>query len=141
MLPLAHIATAMLMARAAKASTPSAVLGALAPDLIDKPPAWVMKVTPSGRYFGHSLPFGVLVTLASTRLLGRSVGLGFGLGYLAHLGGDIGGPMPWLMPFVRYDYPKDHHFQFRPTPAQLAAEGLGLGLILFLSLRRPKHES
>ena len=133
MLPLAHIGTAMLVAKVARSSTTFAALGALAPDLIDKPPAWVARMTPSGRYFGHSLPCCLLLTVTLMRTSGRDAGLGFGVGYLSHLAGDSEGFVPWLMPFVAHDGPKDDHFPLEFSRQLLAREAVGLALILLLA--------
>lgn len=69
--------------------------GALAPDLIDKPLAWVFGVVPGGRAVAHSFLFGVplavLVLAVARRLDREGVGLGFGVGYLSHSPLDIVG--------------------------------------------------
>ncbi len=138
MLPLAHVGTALILAKAARASTSFAVLGALTPDLVDKPPAWVLKVTPSGRYVGHSLLSCLLLSLVALKLFGRRASLGFGLGYVGHLAGDVESPVPWLMPFVKYDLPEDHHFYLELSPQLLAREALGLGVIACFAWRSLK---
>jgi hypothetical protein len=138
MLPLAHVGMVILISRAARADTPSAVLGALTPDLLDKPLAWIIKVTPSGRYFGHSLLCCLLLSLMLVRFSSRRAGLGFGLGYLTHLAGDIEGHVPLLMPFVAYDHPRDDHFDLRLLRRLLLREAMGLALIIFFASRSRK---
>ena len=136
MLPLAHIGTAVLASRVARLNVPCAVLGSLAPDLLDKPAAWVVKLTPSGRHFGHSLLSCVLLSLPLAKCAGARAGLSFGLGYLSHLLGDSEGPVPWLMPFVRYDYPQDNRFHLELSRRLLVGEAAGLALIAFFARRR-----
>lgn len=141
MLPLAHIGSALVLAKAARASGPFAALGALAPDLVDKPLAWVLKVTPSGRYFGHSLLSCLLLSLPLLKFCGHSAGLGFSLGYVAHLRGDTEAPVPWLMPLVEYDIPEDHHFQLELSPRLVVQEALGLAVIAFFVARSRRENS
>lgn len=68
-------------------------LGALFPDLVDKPLAWQFGLVETGWGPAHSAfvaaPVVVLVhALARRRGAGR-VGLAFGVGYLLHLPGDV----------------------------------------------------
>ena len=79
-----------------------AVVGAaLAPDLVDKPLAWVVAVLPGGRSLGHSI-FTAVSVIALAIGIGRRLELrGFGAavatGYLTHLFADV------LYPFVVKD--------------------------------------
>lgn len=141
MLPLGHVGTAVLLTKVSRTVTTFGVLGVLTPDLIDKPPAWILKVTPSGRYIGHSLGSCLLLTLALFKFFGRNAGLGFGLGYLAHLAGDIGGHVPWLMPLVAYEHPRDERFQLELSPRVLATEAAGLAVIVLSALHSGKGTS
>ena len=141
MLPLAHVATAILLGRAARAPTGFAVLGSLAPDLVDKPPAWVMKLTPSGRYLGHSLPSCLVLSMAAAAVFGRRAGVGFGLGYLSHLVGDAEGAVPWLMPLVPYDLPQDRRFPVKLSRSLLLREALGLTLIVLFVRGRGRNRA
>jgi membrane-bound metal-dependent hydrolase YbcI (DUF457 family) len=70
---------------------PWLVVGALAPDLVDKPLAWSLGVLPGGRTLAHSLLGAVVVVWLARRTSARlesQVGLVFGVGYLSHLLGD-----------------------------------------------------
>jgi hypothetical protein len=131
-LPPGHIATALVASRLARADAPAAVVGALAPDLIDKPLAWVLHVIPGGRYLGHSLAAAVVVSSAVGSLRGRRAGVGFAVGYLAHLVGDRpgGGHVPWLMPFVPYKTPRERRPDLRLGWRAWAFEVLSLLLII-----------
>ncbi len=104
MYPLAHLAASLLVNEAYRGNRVSAAAGALVPDAIDKPLAWVLGVTPSGRYAAHSLAGASILTLATLRLGGRRRGASFGASYLCHLVFDVWGDghVPWLMPFKTY---------------------------------------
>lgn len=63
-------------------------LGALLPDLVDKPLAWTVGVLESGRSLGHSWLVGTLVlvvlfAVVAPRASGTPV-VAFGVGYLSH---------------------------------------------------------
>lgn len=65
----------------------------LFPDLVDKPLAWTLGITPSGRMITHSLvialPLIVGVLIAAYRASWFPHGVAFGWGYLSHLCGDF----------------------------------------------------
>lgn len=128
MLPPGHIATALVLSRLARADAPPAVVGALAPDFIDKPLAWVLHVIPGSRYLGHSLLALLLVWLAAGRLVGRRRANGFAVGYLAHLMGDqvVGGNIPWLMPLREYEMAHDRRPELDLTWREVTFEALSL---------------
>jgi membrane-bound metal-dependent hydrolase YbcI (DUF457 family) len=104
MYPSAHLAASLLVNEACHGDRASAAAGALVPDLIDKTLAWVLGVTPSGRYASHSLAAAAALTLTTTAVAGRRKGASFGASYLCHLACDLwaGGHVPWLMPFKTY---------------------------------------
>ena len=107
MLPLGHIASALIVNRLARvdAGVAPAVLGALVPDAIDKTLAWVLHVVPTGRHIGHTLFAAAVFSAVGAALFGREKGLAFGVAYISHLVGDRwhDGHVPWLMPLKRYD--------------------------------------
>lgn len=74
-----------------------AVFAALLPDLIDKPLSWGLALLPSGRSLGHSLlvalPLVALVAVVAMAAKRHEIGLGFALGYLSHLAGDVAYPL------------------------------------------------
>ena len=79
----------------------SAVVVAVAtqiPDLVDKPLGWWFGVLPGGRTFAHSLltavPSIAVVAIVGWFLNSRRATVGFAIGYLSHLVGDV------LYPFV-----------------------------------------
>lgn len=107
MLPIGHIASALLVHRLARFDhdPQTAAAGALLPDAIDKTLAWVLKVVPAGRHIGHTPLATALLTLGVSAMFGRKRGVAFGVAYATHLVGDLwhGGHVPWLMPFKSYD--------------------------------------
>jgi membrane-bound metal-dependent hydrolase YbcI (DUF457 family) len=104
--PSAHLAASLLLNEVYRGDRASAAAGAIVPDLIDKTLAWLLGVTPSGRYAAHSLAGAGVLTLATAWLAGPTRGASFGASYLCHLVGDLweGGHVPWLLPFKRYGY-------------------------------------
>jgi len=104
MYPPAHLAAALLVNEACRGDRPSAMAATLVPDLVDKTLAWLLGLTPSGRYMAHSLSAVALSTALVAVVGGRRRGVSFGAGYLSHLVVDLweGGHVPWLMPFKRY---------------------------------------
>jgi hypothetical protein len=137
MLPLAHIASALLANRLAgvdRSAGPS-LGGALVPDAIDKTLAWVLGVAPTARYIGHTPLAAGALSLGAGRLFGRRAATAFGLAYFVHLLGDMWdeGHIPWLMPFKRYDH-RGERWHVHLGAADLALEALGAAY-LYLSLR------
>jgi len=104
MYPPAHLAAALLVNEAYRGDRPSAMAATLVPDLVDKTLAWLLGLTPSGRYMAHSLAAVALSAALVAALGGRRRGLSFGASYLTHLVCDLweGGHVPWLMPFKPY---------------------------------------
>jgi hypothetical protein len=95
--------------------TVAITLGALTPDLVDKPLAWYLQVLPNGRTFAHSLLVGVTLVVL-LRALGReqrAVTGAFSFGYLAHILGDA------LQPVLTGNF-QDLHFLAWPltTPPE-----------------------
>jgi hypothetical protein len=79
--------------RPGRADTVALVVGALFPDLVDKPLGWGTTLLPSGYAVGHSLllavPLSVLVLTVGTARDQRAVAIAFVVGYLVHLPGDV----------------------------------------------------
>ncbi|MCK4973233.1 MAG: metal-dependent hydrolase, partial [Candidatus Heimdallarchaeota archaeon] len=82
------------------------LLGSLGPDIIDK--AISLPITGNGRYIGHSLLFDIAISVIVLSLFWRNrrIWIGFIVGLQTHLILDTGGFMPWLFPFVNYDFPE-----------------------------------
>lgn len=104
MWPWGHVAVAYVcysagrrvLRRPPPADLPVAVLalGALTPDLIDKPLSWGLELFPTGYALGHSvfvaLPVGVALLLVGRRRDRGELAAAFVLGYWSHLLGDVG---------------------------------------------------
>jgi len=103
MWPWEHVAFAYVLVsgyhRAAWRARPSdgaavaVAVGALLPDLVDKPLAWGLGVLPAGRSLCHSLLVVVPMLLAVIALGRRSrsprVAVAFAIAILSHLAGDV----------------------------------------------------
>ncbi|MBN1887640.1 MAG: metal-dependent hydrolase [Thermoflexales bacterium] len=100
-----HLALAVLEHRYLKADLAPVIMGGIFPDLIDKTLCHVIGITPNGRTIAHTLLGLGLSTLLLGLVRGRRTAWSWGLGYLGHLLGDFNGPVPWLYPFVKYDFP------------------------------------
>ncbi|WP_256300991.1 metal-dependent hydrolase [Haloarchaeobius salinus] len=102
MWPWEHVAVAYLAyslgsrvggGRPTDAAAVAVAVGALFPDLVDKPLSWGVGVLPGGRSLAHSLlvavPVVLVVGLFARGRRARAVGVAFGVGYLSHLPLDV----------------------------------------------------
>lgn len=118
------------------APTVALFLGALLPDLIDKPLGWHVGIATSGYGPAHSVlvavPMCVLIVLLSRREGRARIGEGFAIGYLLHLVGDVVpislaegklvvGHLLW--PLVDSSRPNPHPSFLEATYAYLVAYG------------------
>ncbi|MGB2695747.1 MAG: metal-dependent hydrolase [Dehalococcoidia bacterium] len=136
MLPIAHIASALLVNRIAGLDDdpmPS-IAGALVPDALDKTLSWVLGATPSARYIGHTPLLAAGAALVAAPIVGRRRAAAFGVAYIAHLVGDLWehGHVPWLMPLKHYEE-KGERWQLHITPGSALLELLGAAYIAFLA--------
>lgn len=69
-------------------ATIAVILGALVPDLIDKPLAWQFSILPTGRSLAHSLlvlvPIVLVVAVLAKRRGRPGWGVAFGIGAISH---------------------------------------------------------
>ena len=113
----------------------------LLPDLLDKP-LWMLGIS-CGRFVGHTLLFVFLVAFVFS-LRKRTYGLFALVGGMLHLLSDVGWFMPWLYPFVKYDFPQLEFWDtFRWYQAaglfmELALIILAVSILLWFSSRREK---
>ena len=139
MLPIAHIASALVVNRVAGLSTgmAPAVAGALLPDAIDKTLAWVLGVVPAARHAGHTPLAVAAFGLAGSALIGKRWGAAFASAYATHLVGDLWqhGHVPWLMPFKRY-HVRSERWSVGLDRSTLLLEAIGLAAIALLA-RQP----
>lgn len=141
-----HLAFSVLGNRYCNAAWVPVIVGAMLPDLIDKPLNDVFHLTPYGRYAMHSL-FGLAVSMVIAYWwFGRQVAFSYGIGHALHLVGDADFN-PWFWPFIRYDFPQgiDVLDLFRDPSAILFASWifvefviLGLAAFLYTPYARPK---
>lgn len=103
MWPWEHLAFAYVLVSAAHriawrsrptdAAAVATAVGALLPDLVDKPLAWGVGVLPAGRSLGHSLlvvgPVLVAVIALGRRARASRVAVAFAVATLSHLAGDV----------------------------------------------------
>jgi hypothetical protein len=103
-----HLASAWLAARTFRADVGGAMAASMAPDLVDKPLRWILRVTPNDRIPAHTLLAWALTTTAAASLFGRDRAVGWAVGYGTHLLGDgvnahlNPGRLYLGWPFVRY---------------------------------------
>ncbi len=102
-----HVAVSILQHRYLKVDLKPAVAAEIFPDVVDKTLCQVLHLTPSGRMFGHTLAGLTFSTAVVGLIWGRRAAWSWGMGYLGHLLGDVGGSVPWLYPFVQYDFSRD----------------------------------
>lgn len=101
---IGHLGVSVLAHRYLKADLVPVVVAGVFPDVIDKTLCQGLHVFPSGRMWGHTL-LGLAVSTIIVRLLwGRLTAWSWAVGYLGHLVADIGGQVPWLYPFVQYEF-------------------------------------
>ncbi|MBU0514446.1 MAG: metal-dependent hydrolase [Proteobacteria bacterium] len=121
-----HIAAPYLLSRVFRwIDFRFALAGAVFPDLLDKPLAWIFHLTPHGRWIGHSLTGLAATTLIVWLIFRRRAPLAvvsWLAGYGVHLILDAGNFMPWFFPWVSYEWPKYTGFRWQYFPITSTAE-------------------
>jgi len=113
----------------------------LLPDLLDKP-LWMLGIS-CGRFVGHTLLFVFLVAFVFS-LRKRTYGLFALVGGMLHLLSDVGWFIPWLYPFVKYDFPQLEFwdafrwYEVAGLFMELAFVTLAMSLLLWFSSRGKK---
>ncbi len=100
-----HLAISALEHRYVEAALVPVMAAAVFPDLVDKIAHYGFGQHASGRMWGHTLLGALLTSAVVLALFGRHNAASWALGYLSHLVCDIGGVVPWLAPFVTYEFP------------------------------------
>ncbi|MBN1246815.1 MAG: metal-dependent hydrolase [Anaerolineae bacterium] len=110
--------------------------GALFPDALDKTLCQVLRLTPSGRMWGHTTLSVGTTTLLVALMGGSRAARSWLLGYLGHLLADLEGPIPWWYPFRTYEFDPSPGFaeifqRFTEDKSEVLFEIslLGLGLL------------
>jgi hypothetical protein len=78
-------------------------VGSFFPDLVDKTleeVGWL----PNGRNIAHTLFTLAVTTVWVERIGGKASAISWAIGYLGHLVCDVSGLVPWLYPFVAYEF-------------------------------------
>ena len=79
------------------------IIGAILPDLIDKPLSILFPTIFSGRGVGHAPFVGlILCGLLYFLLKRRELAISLGIGISIHILLDLPGQIPWFWPFVEY---------------------------------------
>lgn len=145
-----HVAVSTLAYRYLKADFVLVMAAAVVPDVVDKVAHYVFDQGAGSRWMGHTL-VGVAVSTALIALVwGKRLGLSWALGYLLHLVGEFGGVVPYLYPFVQYEFPYDYGFaetlslSFTNLPRMALEMGLclwaGLALFDLWIIKEKRHE-
>lgn len=131
-----HIGLAILQHRLQDTDLTPTLAGALFPDVLDKSLCQILKLTPSGRMWGHTTLSVALTTLIVGVMVGHRAARSWLWGYLGHLLGDLGGPIPWWYPFRSYEFGRSPGFaeifrRFTEDQSEVLFEVglLGLGLL------------
>lgn len=101
---IGHLAVVILEHRYLDAKFVPTLAGGLFPDILDKGLCQVMRITPNGRMWGHSL-----LALASTTCLvrmaaGEENAYAWALGYAGHFLADSPETLPLAYPFRTYSF-------------------------------------
>lgn len=113
------------------------ILGALTPDLIDKP-LKIVGITDYGRHIGHTLfSFVALSIVFHILFMDLKKTLSFSIGYLTHFLGDIYTMIPILIPFRRYDYPTGP-FRLEILLAFIFLDLVGLSILVAFYLKNKR---
>ena len=107
---IGHLAVSALEHRYLKADFVPVMAAAVLPDVVDKVSHYVFDQGENGRLWGHTL-IGVLgSTLVVLLIWGKRPAASWALGYVSHLICDIGGVVPLLHPFMKYEFPPSYDF-------------------------------
>lgn len=140
---IGHLGVSVLAHRYLKADLVPVVVAGVFPDVVDKTLCQGLNLMPSGRMWGHTLLGLAVSTVIVWLLWGRQTAWSWAMGYLGHLVADIGGQVPWLYPFVQYEFEPSPGFwellQRRlERPAEIALELALLGWAAF-AMRSPRR--
>jgi hypothetical protein len=112
-----------------------ALCGALAPDVIDKTLAWVLRITDSSHSVAHSAAAGVALSVAARAVFGADGARSFASAYVLHLVED-----EWHHGRVRWLFPLSHATR-RPKGAARSGWPLALEIpaaVVLLALLRAR---
>jgi hypothetical protein len=128
-----HLAVSALLHHYLDADLKTVVAGGVFPDVVDKTLCQVLRVTPNGRMYAHTLLSVAVSTTVVSLLWGRKTARAWALGYLGHLAADGGGWLPILYPFRRYDFVGGEPGLFRIVQNALHRKvDMGIELVLLV---------
>ena len=128
-----HLAVSFLQHRYLGAELVPVMAAGVFPDVADKSLRYVLDVTPSGRMFGHTPAMMALSTGGVGVIWGQRAAQSWALGYVGHLIGDFAGFVPWLHPFVQYQF-QEHRVGLWEAVRRWLANPVAVGAELGLSL-------
>jgi hypothetical protein len=105
MILFGHIGLTVLFGTLISLSIFSLIIGSILPDIIDKP-FQLIGASPSGRFIGHTLFMGIVVSGISFLIIRKkSISISLLFGQWFHLLQDAQHFVPWFYPFINYDFP------------------------------------
>ena len=139
MLPLAHIGISILLASLLYIPVAGALIGSLAPDIVDKT-LFVLGISPCSRFFAHSIFFGPLLASAvfiATRR--KDIAIAVLFGSYVHLLEDAMNFLPLLYPLMKYNF-YCPPLTVEPSMVDIAIECFGALLIPVTLALTPRIE-
>jgi len=137
MILFGHIGISVFLGSFLSLSLFSVIAGALIPDLIDKT-LYLLGLTNTGRFIAHTLFLGILIALIVHIIFRKKlISISILSGYLLHLLEDATMFVPWLYPFVNYDFSA---YSLGPvfTPFNIASEIVGIIMLVYV-IRTNSH--
>lgn len=116
------------------------LIGSLMPDIIDKT-LFLLGLTNTGRFIGHTLFLGIIFSLIVHLILRKKIiSASLLFGYWFHLFEDVMGFVPWFYPFVNYDFSA---YTFGPifTPFNIASEVVGIVMVIYIYRTNPQFRN
>ena len=107
------------------------IIGAMLPDLVDKPLSMLFPTVFSGRGFAHA-PFVLVIFLGILYfpMKRKNIAVSLGIGMILHILLDLPGNIPWFWPFVAYPiFPADidsYFYTLLHNPLIITTELIGL---------------
>jgi hypothetical protein len=107
---IGHLAVSILTHRYAGTDLAPTLIGALFPDAVDKTLCQVLRVTPNGRMWAHTILALGGSTVLVRLLAGRETAYAWALGYAGHFFADSPGTLPLAYPFRAYTFSRSPGF-------------------------------
>lgn len=104
MFPAGHIGVAVFLGRFLRLNLIFVAVGAILPDIIDKPLPYFFGVGYTW-FIGHSLFTALGFFIAFVIIGKRHTGASIAFGCLLHLFTEFSFHLPWFYPLVNYDFP------------------------------------